>query len=236
MSQASQFFSYSAANIADNDLAVIDACLDALFSNNSGGGAPSGWGSRPGMSWYDTSLPTAPGGLLKHVNSTGGGWYGIFSGSSSFKIWTYLDSLTVEEGWVRDSSVTDMVLALKSSSGIYVNGGEVAASSSWVISGLSVADHPAHTHSMQGHIHTLATGTGAQDLLDGTKVIHGTSNILRMRGTGGGGSTYYDALDYTGSPNYASTGNPSAVLTHTPVSDGTWRIRAAVGIMVYCDV
>jgi hypothetical protein len=233
MTQASQFFTYNQANIAHTDLGIIDECLDALFSNNSGPGPPSN--PVPGMSWFDTNLPGASGGLLKHRDNDNAEWYAIFSGSSTFRIWVCLDSLTAEEGWVRVTtigaqSVEDIVLGLKGSSR-YTLGGYV--SGSWEVGGLTVDSHlhaagtlkgPSHTHLVPHDGWTSSGPNLAGELAIGTGSDIGDLNGAtadQASGSGGTGSV---------------TGSTGSTADTNVTSDQSWSIKAAVGIMVAPDM
>ena len=210
MTQYCVSFNYIPANIADDDLEKIDHAIKDLNSSFSGPSSPSN--AQAGQVWYDSTKK-----ILRHAQSNGSTFRGIFAGSASFKIWAYLDSASAEEGWARDSTVTDVVLGLKSTSGTYATGATVPGASSWTISGISAANESSHTHTMQSHVHSVTIGAGS--------VLAGVPSY---------GGDYDDSFN-TGTPSVANTSAGSShghTISHTP----GWRIRAAVGIMVYPDI
>jgi hypothetical protein len=213
---------YQGDHVAATDLQNIENNFEYLRNNFKSGSAPADpGGGLEGVIWWDSTKKTFKG-------RSDSEWRGIFSGNADFKIWAYLDS--VPDGWTRDTTVTDEVLAFKGGS-TYTTGAQ-RNKGSWTISGLSTDNHASHTHSMQDHTHTLADGTAINDALDGSRIVaHGTGAELRVES--GSGTVTYAKKEITGGPSSGSTGNESVTLSHTTSQDGTWRIKAAVGIMLY---
>ena len=213
---------YTTATVVDTTMSNAELMFATLKSSFAGSSTPSN--AAAGQVWYDSNASYK---CLQVRDSANAAWRGVMVGSSSCKVWLYLNA--VEEGWTIDSSVTDKVLSLKGGS-TYVTGAD-DSQGTWTISGITVASHSAHTHSMQTHTHTLASGpsTGV-DASDGTQTIIDAAGLLRAEGTGAG-VTRYQSSATTGGPSSASTGNPSATLSHSPVQDGTWRVAAATGIL-----
>jgi hypothetical protein len=184
----------------DTDLGNVEinfACLKSIFS---GAGAPAN--PVAGMLWFDTTkkLPK----IRDHGNAE---WFGIMQGDLSQKIWVYRNSAM--DGWVVDSLVTDVVLALKGGT-TYTNGADTAGT--WIISGITSGNQSA------SHTHTATTG-GAS-----------STNVYNLTPYPGG-DTLANAHTHT-----ITTGNQSASHNHTITHDGTSRIAAAVGTLQYLDL
>lgn len=210
---------YTTTTVVDTTMSNMELMFATLKSTFSGTSQPSN--AVAGQVWYDSNTSYKCLQIRDYNNAA---WRGVMAGSSSCKIWLYLNA--VEEGWTIDSSITDRVLALKG--GITYTVGASASSGTWFISGISAAHESSHTHSMQAHTHTLgATGAAFPDAHDGDYIISDGTG-LRIRGTGAGVNTQQTTTT-TGGPSVASTGTTSH--THTISQAGLWRPAAAVGIM-----
>lgn len=206
------------------DLENMEKNFTALKSLFSGASEPT-FTKVSGMPWYDTGQK-----ILKIRNSVNNDWVGVMTGNESFKIWVYLNAITAQEGWGLDGSAADMVIGLKGSTR-YTTG--AVAAGSWKLPDYNVVSN--HTHPMQSHTHILAnTGSPWNDAHDGTKTLKDSGGGLRASGTGAG-TLSYQLSATTGGPSASNTGDGG---THTPThtDNGTWGLRAAVGIMVYPDI
>ena len=217
---------YQGDHVVATDLQNIENNFEYLRTNFKGGGAPSDpGGGLEGTIWWDSS------NKLPKIRSDSG-WRGIFSGSSSFKIWAYLD--TAEDGWARDSSMADQVLALKGGS-VYTTGATYDKGS-WTISGISTESE--HTHTAPNHNHQIYNWTNINNI----KVYNSAGAEIGVTASAGSQLGIVGTVSANGSlinvDMYSAkvAGTTSAGSAHTHTQDGNWRIKASVGIMVYPDI
>jgi len=214
---------YEGSHIASVDLEQIEDNFEYLRTNFKGGSAPTNpGGGLEGVIWRDTSKD-----ILKVMGSVA--WQGILAlqkpGDTPLGlIWLHDNDANQAEGWGIDTTITeDRVIALKNhtaGAGTYKTGRVAAGgagANNWVISGISVANHSAHAHSMQGHKHLVTILPGGDNTITGIPSYGGD----------------YDSSFYSDVPNITNTGNNLTTLTHTVTQDGQWRIRAQVGIVIY---
>ncbi len=191
-------------------------CLRTLFS-----GASFSLNTDPGHPWYDSSTPILGEGLLKIRKQGDDGWLGVLAlaqESDNGLVWFHGDDLSNQEGWVIDIKITeDRVMALKNhGSGTYTQGRQ--ALGQWAITGID--NEGLHTHTVLNHTHninhTQATGSG-----------------VGFAGNPDYGVNY--ARAFSGSSGGTSPGT-TAGSNHKHTQDGTWRIKAQVGIVIYPDI
>ncbi len=215
---------YEPGNIAAQDLQQIEDNFEYLRTNFKGTTQPANpGGGLEGVIWWDSGNKTFKG-------RSDSEWRGIFSGNASFKIWAYLNS--TPDGWSRDTDVTDMVLGLKSDSGTYATG--AAEAGSWTISGIGDCGH---THTMGTHNHKWYNNDTDSDIYNsaGSPFTVPTSSgtgahIVTATGDRTGYGLYELSADgWTTKVDPGDTNSGTASVSHTP----GWRIKAAVGIMLY---
>ena len=213
---------FAAGHVAQTDLQNMENNFAVLKSCFSGAVAPAD--TVAGMLWFDTAQK-----VLKTRNNADDEWFGLMHGDVSEKRLVYRDAAL--EGYARDATVTDKVIALKGGA-VYVAG--AAAAGTWTISGLT---KNAHTHSLGAHTHILADlgATGGVALFDkyiARTAADGTGIIFTYSPTGGS-DTFYRVKSITAGPSADISGAQSnSAVTHTPA----WRPLAAVCIMVYLDL
>ena len=133
---------YTTATVVDTTMSNVELMFATLKSSFAGSSTPSN--AAAGQVWYDSNASYK---CLQVRDSANAAWRGVMTGSSSCKVWLYLNA--VEEGWTIDSSVTDKVLSLKGGS-TYVTGAD-DSQGTWTISGLTDSGHT-HSHS-HSHFH-----------------------------------------------------------------------------------
>lgn len=209
---------YQSDHVYSTDLQNMENNFAALKSMFSGTSAPSS--PIAGMPWFDTTQK-----VQKQRNAGNAAWVGLMHGDVSEKRLVYRSAAM--DGYARDSSVTDRVIALQGGS-VYTTAG--SGQGSWTISGLA---KDAHTHSMGSHTHTLASGTliSTTCLYERNVTVGGT--FLTVTASSGGSLTRYRLTPTTAGPSEANTGAQSdGGVTHTPA----WRPLAAVCLLVYLDL
>ncbi|MGA2823648.1 MAG: hypothetical protein ABSE72_08995 [Bacteroidales bacterium] len=140
----------------------------------------------------------------------------------SHKIWVYRN--TAPEGWAIDSSVTDVVLALKGGSQAYnANGGTQVGTWQQAGHSLSIAELAIHSHPGDPHGHTFYVDEGG-----GT--VGGTSSIPM----GGQNAANTDNGSTDSGGTGSSTGSTGSGAAHD--HGNTWRPAAAVGTLQYLNV
>jgi len=214
MSQTFTDDCYGSGHVAAVDLQAFEDNFAALKSMFSGASAPSN--QVAGMMWFDTAKK-----LPKVRNNTNSAWLGVMAADNLHKIWVYRN--TAPDGWAVDSSVADVVCALKGGAqGYNVNGGVTAGT--WI-----QPDHTLLEAEIPGHTHAVTGGSHAHNI---TGYIPGE-----------GGSTV--GLQVTNAGDATSTqASETATHTHTTASTGgstahshgsTYRPFAAVGTLQYLD-
>jgi hypothetical protein len=186
--------------------------MNSLKSSFSGAGSPSNTVS--GMVWFDMSA----GKAMKIRDKSNATWMGIMVADSGHKIWVYRNS--APEGWGIDSSVADVVLALKGGGGAFnVAGGSQAGS--WVQPDgtISIAQMPSHNHPGGSHTHTVIVEVAGAPY-NQTGLVTGIGNALSH-------PAYVDAA----APGTATQGGDGA---HNHGS--TYRPAAAVGCLMYMQI
>ncbi len=190
------------------DLQAFEDNFAALKSMFSGADAPAD--PVPGMTWFHTTKK-----LPKMRNNANNDWLGIMAADASHKIWIYRN--TAPDGWAIDSSVYDVVLALKGGTNAYnANGGTIAGT--WT--------QPGHVHSM-AHTHGGATGAG------------GSHSHNRQSQYGGGfageGNPDLGGITTTENPHTHAISSESGN-TANGATVSTYRPAAAVGTLQYMDI
>lgn len=227
---------YEGGHVAATDLQQIENNFEYLRTNFKSGSAPADpGGGLEGVVWRDTTKD-----LLKIRGSSA--WQGILaltkpaSGYTGL-VWLHDNDANEAEGWGIDTSITeDRVIALKNhGAGTYTTG-RVAAGA-WVISGLSSSDS-GHTHN---HNHQWY-GIGAANQPDTTFNINGDSTPVT------GASKVFDpnewglvanegtTFDHPSAAMYTDDDDTSGTASITTTQNGSWRIRAQVGIVIYPDM
>ena len=192
---------YDGAHNAATDLQNMEANFAALKSSFSGTASPGS--AVTGQLHMDTD-----NNVLKVYDTS---WLGIMHGDVDQKIWVYRNSAI--DGWVIDSSVSDVVLAAKGG-GTYTTAGATAGS--WTISGLSAN---AHTHGFSG-----SGSTGSPS---------GTDDTNHWRDSLGSSHLWLASSSHThGVSVSGTTGSTGSAVS----SNGTWRIAAAVNTLQYLDI
>ena len=219
MSQTYNDDIYAGSHIASTDLQIMENNFAALKSLFSGTTQPSN--AVAGMPWFDMT-----NSILKIRSQANSAWLGVMVGSAAFKIWAYLNA--AEDGWILDSGVTDRVLAIKGGS-TYTTGAAVAGSWTGGNATLSVAQMPAHSHTIGSNgAHTHGLTPAPQYGGFGVDGSYGTA--LSGDSGGIGGSV---AVSAVASHNHscASAGS-SASHNHGAAA----RPAAAVGILTYMSL
>jgi len=223
---------FAAGNVGQTDLQNMENNFQCLKTSFSGAAAPSNL--LAGMLWFDQTKI-----VMRYRNTGNSAWLGIFHGDTSQKIWLYRNAAL--SGYAIDSGVSDRVLALKGTGGLYNVSGATVAGETWANLKAHTHTGPSHTHplgSMAGpnHTHTLATsGTMASIVAQDKIVVSG--GFLYSKTSDGG------TLDVVTS----TTGNPTATaLTGAMTADGTAasggqstsdvRPAAAVGTLQYLNL
>jgi microcystin-dependent protein len=139
MSQSWNDNTFEAGHVAQTDLQNMENNFACLKSSFSGAAAPAN--TVAGMLWFETDQK-----VLKTRNAADDDWYGLMHGDVSEKRLVYRDAAM--DGYARDGTVTDRVLALKGGA-IYVTGGAVAGTVGIPSHALTTAELPAHTHDIK---------------------------------------------------------------------------------------
>ena len=226
MSQTWTSDCFAAGHVAQTDLQNMENNFLALHSSFSGAAAPAG--AAEGLLWRDTAKK-----VLKQYN--GASWFGMFHGDASQKILVYDD--TVLEGYLRDSGVTDKVIALKGGA-TYVTAGVTAGS--WTIGGLTSVNEAAHIHAQVSHAHAIksvsrniASASGWNPLT--VYSVVGSGYISSYEALGGALTPRSVMDDDTDASAAVNVGAGSAH-NHTISHNGTSRPLAAVVILEYLDL
>ena len=225
MAQTYTADTYDSTHVVATDMANIEDNFAALRSSFSGTSAPSG--AVGGQLWHDSTARK----VRNYANSA---WLVSLLGDATQKMWIYRNDTC--EGWLVDSSITDVAIVLKGGTGSYnVNGGNLAGS--WTVSGLSMS----HTHS---HTHQWYDGgtTG-----DDAKTYNsaGTAIAVPQQDKAGIGIEYAaipgkllseDSVSNEALGDAYTTANAAAASTTAVASTAAWRPRAAVGTLQYPDL
>jgi hypothetical protein len=177
---------------------------NSLMTNFSGTAAPAN--TTAGKMWFKmSSLSTEIG--LRIRNSSNNAWHKILTGTSAARMWQYRNDADV--GWIIDSSVTDVVISVKSSdaSGYGSTGGVEVGN--WTLSG-GQADYT--TLVISGTASTVTTGYSNYNPLS----------------TESGGSTHGVSKEHKHTITLTQTSH-----LHTLSNPSSWRPAAAVGVIVY---
>ncbi|HBA84919.1 MAG TPA: hypothetical protein DCZ95_12565 [Verrucomicrobia bacterium] len=206
-------------HVGVTDLQNIETNFAALKSSFSGTSSPSNVVG--GMLWHDSTARK----VRNYANSA---WLISLMGDANQKMWVYRNDTC--EGWLVDSSVTDVALAIKGGAQAYnVNGGNIAGS--WTVGGMSHA----HTHTGPSHNHqwydlgasgdTSYNSAGAAESFTVVQKAYAQIVSSLDDDLAGLSKDYYTAN--------AGTGNTGGVSASAVASDATWRPRAAVGTLQY---
>jgi len=200
---------FQADHVVQTDMQNIENNMLSIKTLFAGSSHPGNGGVTlaAGVPWYKTTT------YLGWRGYTGSAWEKLLQGDANHKVWSYVG--TAGEGWRIDTSVTDVVLALKGGSQAYnVSGGNQAGS--WDMSGaLSNANASSHTHS-------FSDTSSAPSAADGNS------------GVGTDGAFQYG--DATHTHTVSGTTGAGGIHTHVISSDNTDRPRAAVGILIYPEL
>jgi hypothetical protein len=222
MSQVYTDDSFAAGHVGQTDLQAMENNFAALKSMFSGASAPSN--AVAGMPWFDTAQK-----VKKTRNNANDAWFGLFHGDVWTKILVYDDSPL--EGYVRDSGVTDKVVALKGGS-VYTTAATTAGD--FTYTGFT---KDAHVHGMNSHTHSLAdygsvlTSKKAYSTHQMGYISGGSASLLIWEGVGS--TSVQQVSKTTGTPSSANT---EAQSNNGITSDGNDRPAAAVCILVYLDL
>jgi hypothetical protein len=209
---------YEGGDVAAVNLQQIENNFEYLRTSFKSSSAPADpGGGLEGVVWWDSNKKNFKG----RSNSA---WRALFSGSSLFKIWAYLDA--AEDGWTRDSNPADQVLSLKGGT-TYTTGAQYDKGS-WTITGVSVDSHNHQWHKYDSgkSVNQRSRSwqsNGSTEIVISANTNYETGGLISIV-TGGADPFVQDASLYT-KDNTATT-----------TSDGTWRLKAAVGILVGPDV
>lgn len=208
---------YQADHVGQTDLTNMEANFEALRSTFSGVGAPAN--AIAGKQWFDTTKKR-----LKIRNNANNAWLGVMTGTTSCKIWIYLNA--AEDGWAIDSGVSDRVLGLKGGN-VYTTG--AATAGTWASSShtLIAAETPSHTHGNSGsHTHSIQVEGAAGGIMDRIDTGSWTANSGRMNSTNGN-------MAATSTHEHTSVGGDTG---HVHAADANVRTAAAVGTLQYMDI
>ena len=204
--EPSATFSVNLTDIEDN--------FATLKSNFSGTGNPSS--PVAGQAFFHNTKKN-----LQIRNQANNAWLGVFYGSTSFKIWKYLNA--AEDGWVQDSSITDKVLAIKGGS-VYLTGGTTVGGS-WIIAGNSLNTTGSdHIHKFYKYNITSYDSNGNE-----VTITWAAGEPRKTISHTGDGSPRHSSVDL-----YTKAGDGTH--SHDIQSSGAWRVAAQVGILVYPNV
>ena len=213
---------YTTATVVDTTMSNVELMFATLKSSFAGSSTPSN--AAAGQVWYDSNASYK---CLQVRDSANAAWRGVMVGSSSCKVWLYLNA--VEEGWTIDSSVTDKVLSLKGGS-TYVTGAD-DSQGTWTISGLTDSGHT-HSHS-HSHFHQIYNYTNINDI----KVYNAAGAEIGVSSTSGAQQGIVGTVSANGELiNHDMYSKADATVdatsgTASTTSDGTWRVAAATGIL-----
>ena len=215
---------YQGNHVGQTDLQHIEDNFAALKSCFSGSSTPPN--PVNGMQYYDT-------GSNCHKVYRNGSWVSVLTGASgnTFKLWLYQNS--AEDGWVVDSGVSDVIIAIKGGSQAYnVSGGNTAGT--WT--------QPNHTHTLSGHTHDIPNhkhdldSSTDSDWWDTagytTHVVGGAVTVVK-------GGTYAHAnilQDHTKTDGSGTTTSPSPNSTGSGAPADTYRPSAAVCTLQRPDI
>lgn len=203
---ASTFFEDWFHSTADPEVGFARAETNdvSLMTNFSGTAAPANTTS--GKMWYKISTNSSEIGL-RIRNSSNNAWVKVFEGTSAARIWEHRND--ADPGWVVDSSITDVVISVKSSaaSGYGSTGGVTAGN--WTLSGAQ-ADY------------TTLVITGSAS----TAVGGGSSGVLAEDA-----AVTFNSKEHTHTITLTQTSH-----LHTLSNPSSWRPAAAVGVIVYPDL
>ena len=191
---------FASGHVGQTDLQNMENNFLAIKSMFSGASAPSN--PVAGMPWFDTAQK-----VLKSRNNSNNAWLGLFHGDASQKILVYDDD--VLDGYARDDTVTDKVIALKGGA-TYVAGGATAGS--WTLT--------AHNHQWYDF------RAGAVD--DYSYNSAGTNTVIGYAVAGGLGLSRANVGQQAPNADQYTSNH-----TQVPSTD---RPAAAVVILVYLDL
>jgi hypothetical protein len=199
---------YQSDHIANTDLLNMEVNFATLRSSFSGTGAPAN--AEVGLAWFDTTND-----IFKIRNAANSAYYGLMHGDTSQKMWVYRNAAMA--GWVVDGSVTDRVLALKTTAGgaTYTTGGAAAGSWDWT-----------HTHAIGTHTHTYTSTAHTHGSVAPQGEYGGTFSAPSQSkdGVAGLNVAAVNVVGTTDGPNTVNTGNGYSA---------AWRPAAAVGTLQY---
>jgi hypothetical protein len=214
---------YSGSHQAGIDLQAFEDNFAALKSMFSGGAAPANLVA--GMHWFDTTKKA-----LKMRNSLNAVWLGIMQADASHKIWVYRN--TAPDGWAIDSSVVDVILALKGGTQAYnANGGTQAGT--WT-QPTGNADLATHTHTSPTVSLESFKGAFPAGEYDIPNYIGAFPEIYNNQ------KNFIDQPVWTAAPgSYYRVNN--GVIGNAGSGDGhnhgiTYRPAAAIGTLQYLDL
>jgi len=184
-------------------------CLRSMFSGSTSIPLPT---NVAGMPWFDTTKK-----ILKIRNVANDNWLGVMYGNTNTKIWIFEE--IARNGWKIDTTVYDVVLALKGGSNDYnVSGGTQAGT--WTTSNHTLVEDeiPTHDHGETGaHTHAILVTTG--------------------------GSYHYGTTSQTSAGHVTKNTNIGGAHTHASVGSNSshnhglsWRPLASVGTLQHPDI
>jgi len=176
----------------------------ALLTNHSGTAAPAN--TTCGKTWYKMSSNSSEIGL-RIRNSSNNAWTKILEGTTAARIWQWRND--ADPGWVIDSSISDVLISVKSSAAVgYGSTGGVSVGS-WTLSGAQ-ADYSS--------IVISGTLSSADDYY--------TFDL----------STAASGKDLANRAHKHSVSLSQTSHLHTVSNPSSWRPTAAVGVIVYPDL
>jgi hypothetical protein len=198
---------FAAAHVAQTDLQNMENNDNTLRSHHSGAAQPAN--PVTGMQWFETDNK-----IMKYRNAANDGWIGVMHGSTEQKIPVYRNDAM--DGWVIDDTVTDCVVALKTTGGglaYDVAAGAVAGT--WTQPGhvLASSEMPAHDHGSTGaHNHSARyyTGPGGSAAIDKRTV--GSYDTLDQSMISNGGAHTHASVGDDESHNHGTDYRPRAAL------------------------
>ena len=209
MAQNWKTMSYASSNVAVSDLTNFETNFSVLKSNFSGTSAPSA--AIAGQPWFDTTKK-----IMKIRNAANSAYQGLMYGDATHKMWVYLNS--APDGFTYDSGVTDRVVAVKGGS-TYTTAATGAGT--WTLSGLTAGANT-HNHLWCRFIspYDYSYNSSGTLIAMATNIAHASGCVIQGDGQHSGitnANLYTDKQSHSHGYNYTSS----------------WRIAAAVGILVY---
>jgi len=203
MSQEWTSNSFASGHVAQTDLQNMEKNFACLKSGFSGAAAPAN--TEGGMRWFDTTKK-----VFKIRNNGDTAWYGLMHGDGSEKRLVYRN--VAMDGYLRDATVTDKVIALRGGA-IYLVGG----------------DDTQGTWTQPDHVHKWYDSIAAA--IDKSYDSAGVATNI---------TTAVDAGNDLGIPAYQIGGVNSGLdkdfYVEKKATVNTYRPAAAVCILVYLDL